>query len=336
MKQNIKRITIFLLAIFLIIPSVSHASEYETYVNIPVEVNVEGDTPETDYTFSIEAKENAMNYLPDESQINIAKNSKGEFGPIRFDAPGKYSYIIKQVAGDNINTTYDKSFYEVDIHVINEQDENGSYTGRLAGVIVSYLNGEEVKSDKIIFKNLFKLPQPIEYELPIKKSIIGDKPKEDVPFTFKMTAISTTAEDEKVMPLPEGGKDGVKEVIHEGEGEFEFGLISFKKPGIYTYEITEVNTQIKNYKYDDSKFVVEYNVKQEADKLYADIKYTKNGQEVKEIEFVNEYKKTVDKTIGENPRTGDSFNVPLYIGIVLVTILAFVLIKLYKNKSVEK
>ena len=289
MKQNIKKIMIFLLAIFLIIPSVSQASEYETTLNIPVEVTVDGDTPEEEYTFSLEAKENALNHQPDQSEIKVAKNSKGEFGPITYDTPGKYSYVVKQIAGENINTTYDQSYYDVDVYVINEQDENGAYTGRLISVLVAYKDGAEEKSDKIIFENLFKLPKAVEHDPPIKKTIIGDKPNEKSQFTFRMTAISTTAAGVTEMPLPEGGANGIKEVIHEGEGEFEFGIISFAEPGTYIYEMIEVNTNVENYIYDDSKYVVEYVVTQEGDQLFVDRTITKNGEEVEEVEFVNEY-----------------------------------------------
>ena len=150
---------------------------------------------------------------------------------------------------------------------------------------------------------------PVEHDPPVKKIIKGDAPETAATFRFELEAIETTAEGVKEMPMPEGSNGSKKTIDVVGSGEYEFGIITFEVPGTYTYRITEKALGTVGYKYDGSTYTVTYIVEEEemveaGRKLVCDRTITKDGKEVTECVFTNEYTKPASATPGESPNLG--------------------------------
>ena len=157
-------------------------------------------------------------------------------------------------------------------------------------------------NDGFVITNTYK-PKPVSVDSPISKLVEGN-PKVKSKFTFKMKALN---ED---FPMPEGSVDGEKTIQITGAGSNEFGEIEFKLPGTYSYEITEINDGIKNYKYDKSIYVITFEVEDKDGGLYAKqniVKKTADASKAeataKEIVFKNKYEEPKKEVV--SPKTGD-------------------------------
>lgn len=81
---------------------------------IPVECSDVGGT------FVIEPQ--GLAPMPTKESITVADKGEGSF-TVTFDQPDNYSYVIKQIAGNKSGVTYDKSVYNVTVHVIYDEKE---------------------------------------------------------------------------------------------------------------------------------------------------------------------------------------------------------------------
>ena len=150
--------------------------------------------------------------------------------------------------------------------------------------------------------------------LPVQKRITGDNPNTNTKFTFVMKANDSSC------PMPESSNGPVREIAINGAGTGEFGEITFTKPGTYSYTVTEKNDGADGYTYDDTVYIVTFNVEEKGGSL-AVTREIRNGkgQQLSVIEFTNSYKKPDEKL----PQTGSLWwPVPLLIcaGLVLVMI----------------
>lgn len=145
---------------------------------------------------------------------------------------------------------------------------------------------------------------------PVQKRITGDKPATASDFTFTLTA------KDKSFPMPEGSKDGVKEMTIHGAGSKEFGEILFEKPGEYSYSIAEKKGSVNGYTYDTTVYEVTYSVTREGTELKAECSIRDGkGNSCTKIEFTNNYKTPE----GELVQTGALWwPVPVLAGIGLV------------------
>ncbi len=151
---------------------------------------------------------------------------------------------------------------------------------------------------------------------PVRKKVTGDKPLISGTFTFTMESVSNTA-GVKVMPMPEGSKDGKKTLTITGEGEKEFGIITFTKPGTYVYRITENKGSDSKYTYDTGVYTLTFDVERQADRLTLKQTVTKEGKEVKEIVFENRYRSPAKSWI----QTGAGKDVLIAAGVLAVSLL---------------
>lgn len=87
-------------------------------VTIPFSVHdSKGWIPEgTIFTVKIEAKNNAP--LPEETFKEIDVSGECEFGPIVFDEPDDYEYIISEIVYDDENIVFDRTIYYVHAAVL--------------------------------------------------------------------------------------------------------------------------------------------------------------------------------------------------------------------------
>nr|WP_279323774.1 FctA domain-containing protein [Anaerococcus sp. AGMB09787] len=139
--------------------------------NIPVEVEYDGYDKE-EFEFVIEKLDGSTSYMPENTSISI--EDKGSFGPIDFDIPGKYQYLIKQVPTDKPIITYDERVYHLDIYL--QYLENGN---KSISMVIYGENGEKVPKIKFVNKRKWS-PNPVVPDKPDKpdpEEPIPDQPK---------------------------------------------------------------------------------------------------------------------------------------------------------------
>ena len=192
-----------------------------------------------------------------------------------------------------------------------EEEKVNAYYGEITKT-------EEEKGITYTIKNTYA---PAKHDPPVKKVITGDKPVETETFYFTLTPVSNTAGLDE-MPMPEGSSGSSKTVTVTGEGETEIGIITFNAPGQYIYRVVETAGSNSNYTYDGSTYQIIYDVTEGENSLQASRKYLKDGKEVEEIVFTNEYKEPTKPSEPSKPsklskhsrsnNTGDSANGALW------------------------
>ena len=94
----------------------------------------------------------------------------------------------------------------------------------------------------------------------VQKTIAGTAPAAPDTFSFSLTPISPNA------PMPAGTIGGVKTITLTGEGSANFGDILFANPGVFTYEIKEIQGTA-NCAYDNAVYSLTVTVTEDNGKL---------------------------------------------------------------------
>ena len=129
--------------------------------------------------------------------------------------------------------------------------------------------------------------------------------------------------------MPEGSK-GKKAYVEIKAGQKkEFGEITFTEPGTYVYKVKEVNTKIKNYKYDTSEYTLTYVLEEDDGDLDMTLTVTRNGKKYDHsvFKFVNYYDEPV--------KTGDTTQVLPYTMMLTFAVLGLILV-FRRRKAVRK
>lgn len=196
--------------------------------------------------------------------------------------------------------------------------------------------GEPVGEDAERFDVINTVVLPVDHDPPVMKVVSGDKPKKAEEFEFSLTAVSTTANVDE-MPLPEGAVGNSQTIRTKAGEQKEFGDIVFRIPGEYIYEIKEIDTGKKGYKYDPTVYRLVYNitVAETEPGVYQaemDLKTYKDGKEVKtaEYRFVNEYKAPPN---GPTPLTGDNTNILLPAAACGAALILLILLLIKRKKK---
>lgn len=148
----------------------------------------------------------------------------------------------------------------------------------------------------ITFTITNKFMTPIlENNLSVQKRISGERPATDSGFTFVLSA------DNSLCPMPPGSSGTVKEVTIIGSGSQCFGEICFTKAGKYVYKVSEKNSGIAGYTFDNTVYTIVFEIMENEGELSSAKTITdSSGRIVSVIEFTNNY-----KTPGEKlPQTG--------------------------------
>ena len=211
-----------------------------------------------------------------ESQLTVtnpgADGGEISLGTISLTSPGEYRYTITEDGRYPGVVNDPKSQREITITVRDFR------TGELIALVTG---------DDLTFTNTFE-PNPNEGQISLKKKISGSKPTTDSSFRFLLKA-----ENEGLsQPMPGGSPEEEEIVELTGEGSTSFEAIRFTKPGIFRYTVTEINDGVAGYTYDPSVYTVSFTVTQSEDNIYdliSERKIYKNGVEVSEILFDNQY-----------------------------------------------
>lgn len=249
-------------------------------------------------TFTIEVVENAGG---NETVVATGTASGGEDGepvdvvfvdPITYDLDdvGEHTYTIReQNGGDTTNgLTYSGAKYKVTVTVRDDDD------GTLE---VAAVYPDSAKS--VNFENIYK-PTPITYTPVVTKRVTGNELSADQTFTFKLEKGTFTPADGAEMPADTQAQITVKEKETSGTVTDNFGAITFKKAGTYSFTITEEQpTQTGFDKYDTSEWTLTVKVSDDGEGTLTrkSTVYTKEGvDDGTEAAFTNEYDPT-DATV---------------------------------------
>ena len=180
------------------------------------------------------------------------------------DAGETYTYTVAETAGDLSGVTYDPKQYVVEITPV----DNGN--GTMHTVTKIKVDGQETTYDSskenvgtptVSFTNSYKAADadPVDITEGFNKVLTGREWKVSDSFTF---TIANTEKPESVEAAPMPMKDGelVTEVavksadVQDGKAPISFGNITFKKAGVYKYEVKENVPQDKaaGMVYDDT------------------------------------------------------------------------------------
>ena len=299
-------LTVLITVLGLVVPAGLRVNA-ETDITIPVKVSFSGSNLPSE-TFTLELSGDSLE-LPLEESIDLSNGRKT--GNIVFNLGklpvGIYEYTLKEIKGGHADITYDQTEYSYYVMV----NADGSVEQRAVNKA-----DESDKPNPVEFKNSYRSSgkDKVIGDPPVKirKVITGKTSEEASEFLFIMEDAGNTAGLES-NPLPDGCDDGIAEVSITGEGEVEIGDIAFTKEGMYRYEVSEKNTKIKGYNYDDAVFDVTYTVTQDqSGKLVCEREILKNKkQRVKICEFENYYG-GISSVIRRAVETGDpAFMVPL-------------------------
>ena len=211
--------------------------------------------------------------LKDEKGKTVGEGTNDKDGNISFPAltfknVGTYNYTVEEVAGNDSHITYDATPYKVSAVVTDNLD------GTLK---VTWTSG----TGAILFKNTYRV-DPTNVAPSVEKKITGENPAKDSTFRFTLTGTDNA-------PMPKGSVDGEKTETITGEGQTDFGKITFTRAGTYTYKVTEKLGNEASYNYDSTEYTLTYKVADVRGELKAEQSITAGGKSADSIVFTNEY-----------------------------------------------
>lgn len=159
MKQRMKRFRKLLLlplAVAVLLFQVQAlAADYFCTVSIPVAVQVTGGFGAHRRCLPLKAAPAGEDVpMPEEDTLVITDSDTNTFGPITYTKPGDYVYTVTQVAGSEQDFIYDDAVYTVTVRVVNDGE------GGLRAEIWAIEEGGTTKVEKILFNNLYDVPDP--------------------------------------------------------------------------------------------------------------------------------------------------------------------------------
>jgi len=190
---------------------------------------------------------------------------------------------------------------------------------------------------------------------PVVKTVQGN-PAQQYTFTFRLVA------QDPANPMPAGSIDGVKEITITGSGSAEFGVWSYTEPGVFIYEVREVNTGNPDYRFDSTVYTITDTVTEPTDAtgdrrlVLSRVVTNSDNRQVTSMSFINTYiGETVDidpppppppppgggttpRPPSEGPKTGDYAD-PVQLLIIMVAsaiIALFILYLIYLDRRSER
>ena len=165
MRKNIKNIamTLLILVMYIMIMTSPVLAAELPRTKLQVTVSLEGTLPTKEEDFIVNLKaDNMDNPMPEGTidgsySITVAGEDTRTFPEMTFSKVGIYRYTIWQVEGNNVDCTYDKSFYHLIVYVTNIENSDG-----LEATSLLYKDSETEKLEKVKFHNVYKIIKPIE------------------------------------------------------------------------------------------------------------------------------------------------------------------------------
>ena len=258
---------------------------------------------------------------------NKAGAAPASFGEIEFTKAGTYNFIIKEVDTQQPGYEYDKAEWTLTVTV---EDKGGKLE-----IVDSYYSKNGKREEKATFINTYKVTET-DYQPKVTKLIGGDNKdtattaefKFDLAFNGDLENLEfandvVNQKDGAVLPDPATAAVTVDGANQSATGQF--GNITFKKAGSYSFVVTEQTHEYPHYTYDNARWIVNVEVVDNASQLeVTKITYIKDGdikevidviegidKETSVIEFTNDYKPDAVTYIPQVEKTiagGDGIN----------------------------
>ncbi len=271
--------------------------------------------------------------------FTFSADSKVAGDVLTFTQAGDYYFVIKEVVGTNSIMTYDATEHRIKVAVSDKGDTDNDGKANLEAIVYyvdaegeeNVLNAEGNK--QIIFHNICN---DTKVTLNIAKAVTnnGDITHTRGGFEFQIKNV-TTDHIYKARPVSDNNGNTSFTVTYD---ETDIGKT-------YVYEITEINTGIKDMTYDTTVHKAEVTLVVVNGELKAEIVLDGVSVENAEVKFNNTYNGNTPKPdepdepgetiIVENkPNTGDNSNIVLYISLITVSaVLIAVLVILHKKRG---
>jgi len=302
----------------LLVPAAYAAQPGEVTLTVKQVLTHTGALPDAAFRYQLRPKL-ASNPMPkgsgaDGYPLSIAGTGSAQVGPIAFTQAGRYDYELTHIASPQPGFTCGQKVYRLEIYVKRGLD-----------VTVVVYKEDGSKASEITYEHSF-LPRPSDpnamADLPVVNTVSGN-PAQDSVFTFRLAAKNPSD------PMPAGSADGVKTLQITGSGRGSFGTWSYTAEGAYYYTVSEVNSGVSGYTYDNTVYTITDTVKA-VDGQLAVTRVVTNGahKQVGSLSFINTYTSAADNGTGGSggtggdgkpgkpgPVTGDESQVTLYIAL---------------------
>lgn len=206
--------------------------------------------------------------LPQQNVVENAADGSVQFGNIMFTKAGTYEVQVREVVpAENSDERVPGVTY--DEHVIKSVFTVSDNNGRLE-VIRTGLNGSTT------FTNVYTFTGATSANLSGTKYISGRDFMKGDTFTFDIVGAYVGGSENVTVPLPENvtaseenAAQGTITITPENGSsqDINFGVITFTKPGTYTYTLSEqnVSSDVKSVSKDDTVYTVTYTVVDDGD-----------------------------------------------------------------------
>ena len=236
--------------------------------------------------------------ITDPNSTQTAKNDasgKVAFAKLNYTVPGTYTYKVQESGEDGKGIRIDRTVYQVSVRV-SDLLQNGTL-----GTEVTYKNltTNQNVAAPIVFKNVYTA-ESVEGELSAEKKLVDAEGKAlnlgNRKFLFAMTL--TEAKQDNTDLTNDAPSSRTAE--NSANGSVKFSKLTFTKPGVYVYTVSETTESGNGVIKDSSVYTVTYTVTDDGEghlKLTREIK--KGTETASDIVFMNRYRTnaaTVDVT----------------------------------------
>ena len=225
------------------------------------------------FSFKIEAEGNAP--LPSGVAADgiVANEPDGvvSFGTFTFTEPGTYTYTVAEVKGDKPGYTYDETAHQVVFTVTDDP---------ATGKLVAAKTVDGVADGTLTFSNTY---QPTEVTTDVDAPFSGVKTLVNEHGTFELQAgqfsftMTSTGTDPAGLEAPEPSNGST--VTNEVDGSFNFGTLTFKQPGTYTYQVSETVNNVAGITYDGTVYALSFTVEDQNGQLVITNQSVTKGEE---------------------------------------------------------
>ena len=208
--------------------------------------------------------------------FTIVGTKEAEIGPLLFPQTGVYTYTLSCTTIQKPGFNIEKQLYIVEIYVSMNGEE-----------ITIICKGDDNKVSEMAFRHSFGIlpsdPSNM-VDPPVKKTVRGN-PSTASTFSFILVAENPS------YPMPKGSENGVKVLTIIGASEAEFGTWSYSQAGTYKYTISEIDTKVPGYTYDETVYTITDVVTAENGQLVVvrTVRNNTDDKEVSALSFVNRY-----------------------------------------------
>ena len=213
--------------------------------------------------------------------FTIQGNGTYNIGPITFTSTGSFYYEIRSNSPERPGYTLDDVVYLIRVTV---RDEAG---GGLIATFAIVGSDTGLKYDEALFEKEYTSTASypvVTTDIPVVKTVQGH-PATPYTFTFRLTALTPNA------PMPTGATGNTFDITIRGSGREYFGTWTYTTPGVFVYEVREIDTGNSDYDFDDTVYRITDTVTDENGQLVVSrvIVNSETNAQVSSLSFINTF-----------------------------------------------